>query len=253
MAFILDDYIDKYIQDAGHTDKKIARHLKEIIPKTTHLDENTFNEIIEGLKQEMDEGKDFKSAFFNVYVRYVLKGDIIKAELPGVLTRILLNKAKFIIYIKNLSKAPYNEQEIGMILTSKDKGLINDLLAEGTLSRGEAVFATFDEKNEDRSPFLNRKVIEIINMLALDRDIYEEGQPLTAVKIRYKNSEDFGKKYPTFIDAGWGDKFYPAAKDDNYGRTRKLDDLSPSMPEIVHENRKFSDVVVESLDFLKDG
>jgi hypothetical protein len=53
MDFILDDIIDNYIQDAEAFDRKVAQHLKEIIPNTTHLDENIFLEIIEDLKKEM--------------------------------------------------------------------------------------------------------------------------------------------------------------------------------------------------------
>jgi hypothetical protein len=36
MAFILDDYLDDYIQHANEFDKKVALHLKEIIPKTAY-------------------------------------------------------------------------------------------------------------------------------------------------------------------------------------------------------------------------
>ena len=71
-AFILDDYIDKYIQDAGDADKKVAQHLKEIILKTTHLDENTFNEIIEELKKETDKGESFKCAFINCGIKDIV-------------------------------------------------------------------------------------------------------------------------------------------------------------------------------------
>ena len=54
MKFPLDDNIDKYIKNAKYTtNKKIAQHLKEIIPQTTHLHRETFNEIIEELKMKM--------------------------------------------------------------------------------------------------------------------------------------------------------------------------------------------------------
>jgi hypothetical protein len=76
---ILDDYIDAYIRSVDDSDDEtIARHLKEIIPETTHLDENTFNEIMEELRKEMDKGKvaDFKSAFLkdaqNIYYQVIL-------------------------------------------------------------------------------------------------------------------------------------------------------------------------------------
>jgi predicted urease superfamily metal-dependent hydrolase len=55
MKFALNDYIDKYIRNAKYTaNKKIAQHLKEIIPQTTHLHRETFKEIIEELKMKMD-------------------------------------------------------------------------------------------------------------------------------------------------------------------------------------------------------
>jgi hypothetical protein len=64
MKFTLDDYIEKYIRNAKYTtNKKIARHLREIIPQTTHLHPETFKEIIEELKMKMDNGENFKNAF----------------------------------------------------------------------------------------------------------------------------------------------------------------------------------------------
>lgn len=81
MIHAIDDYIDKYIQEAVESDKKIALHLKEIIPGTTHLDERIFYEIIKKLKNNIDGGKDFKAAFRQVCEMYFLKGDTIKAEL----------------------------------------------------------------------------------------------------------------------------------------------------------------------------
>jgi hypothetical protein len=58
MEFALDDYIDRYIKNAKTSaNKKIAQHLKEIIPQTTHLHRETFKEIIEELKMKMDNGR----------------------------------------------------------------------------------------------------------------------------------------------------------------------------------------------------
>lgn len=259
MAFVSDDYIDKYIRDAGHTDKKVAQHLKEIIPETTHLDESTFNEIIEELKQELDKRKDFKSAFFKVREKYILKGDFIEAELPDILTRIIPNREKYImnliINIENRHRKPYVRRELKIAFASGDKNRIIRLLRKlrkAWLSRNKVVFATFDEKNKDRDPFLDCKVTEIINMLALDKDVFDQDEPYTAVKVRYSKGEDFDKKYPIFIDAGWWDKFFPAEIDDNYGRTRNLDPSLPGMPEVVHENMKLSDVIIEEFEFLED-
>ncbi|UCH97441.1 MAG: hypothetical protein JSV88_11465 [Candidatus Aminicenantes bacterium] len=76
MKFTLDDYIDEYIKKADENDKTVALHLKE---------------IIEELKKEMDNGRDLKVAFHEVCEKYILKGDIIKAELPGLFTRIIVN------------------------------------------------------------------------------------------------------------------------------------------------------------------
>jgi hypothetical protein len=259
MAFILDDYINKYVQDAGDADKKVARHLKEIIPRTTHLDENGFNEIIEELKQEMDRGKDFKDTFFRVSDKYILKGDFIEAELPDILTRIIPNREKYImnliINIENRHRKPYVRRELKIAFASGNKNRIIRLLRKlrkTSLSRNKVVFATFDEKNKDRDPFLDCKVIEIIDRLALDKDVFDQDEPYTAVKVRYSKGEDFDKRYPIFIDAGWWDKFFPAEIDDNYGRTRSLDPSLPGMPEVVHENMKLSDVIIEEFEFLED-
>ncbi len=251
MAFILDDYIDKYLQDAGHADKKIAQHLKEIIPKTTHLDENTFNEIIEKLKQEVDKGRDFKSAFNAVCKVNFLNGDFIKADLPDILTRIILNKTAFISYMKKGLKQPYTVEEIEAIFTSGNKKLIITLLGEFKLAKKKAAFATFDERREDGNPFLNDRLEDVINQLGLDVNAFAEGEPHTAVKIRYKNDEEMGKRYPTFLDAGWYDKFYPADKEDNYGRTKSLDPTLKNMPEVVHENLELSDIM-EDIELLED-
>jgi vacuolar-type H+-ATPase subunit H len=75
MKFPLDDYIDEYIHNAKTSrNKKIAAHLKEIIPHTTHLIENIYNEIITQLKKEIenDREKNFKNAFFKVCEKYIL-------------------------------------------------------------------------------------------------------------------------------------------------------------------------------------
>ena len=93
MKFALDDYIEKYVKNAKYTaNKKIARHLKEIIPQTTHLHRETFKEIIGELKTKMDSGENFKNAFQRVRKKFILTGDTIKAELPGLFTRVIVNK-----------------------------------------------------------------------------------------------------------------------------------------------------------------
>jgi hypothetical protein len=113
MEFILDNYIDRYIQDAkAHMDKEIARHLKNIIPWTTHLDEDTFNEIIEALKTEVDNGKDFKAAFQTVCPKYILNGDVIKAKLPRLLTRIILDDTEFLGKVSEELGTPLERDEI---------------------------------------------------------------------------------------------------------------------------------------------
>ena len=252
MAFVLDDYIKKYIEEASDSaDKTTAQHLKEIIPNTSHMDKRFFNEIIEGLKKEMEQGENFKTAFFHVCKEYTLTGDIITTKLPNFFIRIYLSRKKFLLYIKKEQKIPYGNQKIGLILASRNKDRINRLLGKIGLSKKKVVFATFGEGRRKRNPFLNCKVIEIVNMLALNKDVYEEGEPYTAVKIKYKNKKKLVKRYPTFIDAGWYDKFFPSGKEDNYGRTRSLDPSLPDMPEIVHENIKMRDVIVD-IEFLGD-
>ena len=257
----LNAYVDKYIRDAGEPDKKVARHLKEIIPKTTHLDKNILDEIIEELKKEMenDRERDFKNVFLNVCQKYILKGDIIAAELPEVLTRIIPHKEKYlmnlIINIENRHRKPYFRRELNMAFASGDKKRIIRLLRKlpkAWLSRNKVVFATFDETGGTNDPFENRKVIEIINMLALDKDVFNTDEPYSAVKVRYRGGVDLEKRYPTFSDAGWWDTFFPADKNDNFGRTKSLDPSLPGMPEVVHRNMKFSDVSIEDFDFLED-
>ena len=68
MTIGLDNYIDEYIRDADELDKKVALHLKDIIPKTTHLDEKVLNEIITELIKEMGNRKSFKKAFYSFMI-----------------------------------------------------------------------------------------------------------------------------------------------------------------------------------------
>ena len=199
----------------------------------------------------MDDGKDFKIAFHAVREKYLLRGDIIEAELPDILTRVILNKKKIIFNIQRNLKTPFSEKRIAMIIKSKNKHHIARMLGKMKLSSDTVVFATFDEKRKDANPFLHHKIIDIINRLTLDKDAFERDVPITAVKIRYKDTKDMDKRFPTFIDAGWYDKFYPAKKSDKYGRTRSLDPLLEGMPEIVHENIKLADVI-EDIDLLED-
>jgi hypothetical protein len=253
MTFILNKYIDGCVEKTkSDKDKEIARHLKEIIPKTAHLDERIFKEILNELKKEMDSGGDFKTAFYKICRKYILAGDLISAELPRLLTRIILNKTKFISFLKRESDTPFSEKQIETIFASgKNRKLIYALLNKVTLSKREVVFATFDEKNGDRDPFLNHKVIDIIHRLALNRDAFEKNETLTAIKIMYRNSIDFEKKYPTVIDAGWWDRFYPASENDDYGRTQSLDDSLAGMPEVVHKNMRLIDIL-ENVEFMED-
>jgi hypothetical protein len=251
MAFNLDEYIENYVQDAEAFDRNVAQHLKEIIPNTTHLDENIFLEIIEDLKKEMDKGIDFKEAFKGTCEIYFLKGDVIKADLPNLLTRIILSKKMFISYIKKALKGAYTPREIENIFASGQKSLIMLLLGKLNLAKKNVVFATFEEKRKDGNPFLKNSVEEIIHRLALNRNVFKENESLSAVKIRYKNKENVEKRYPTFNDAGWNDKFYPAEIDDHYGRTKSLNPRLEGMPEMVHKNLKLADVV-QDIEFLED-
>jgi hypothetical protein len=153
--FILDEYIEDYIVSVDDSDDKIiARHLKKIIPETTHLDKNTFDEI-------------------------------------------------------------------------------------------------FDEDEPGNDPFANHKVIDIINMLALPSKEFAEGEPKSAIKLKYRNMKNIQKKFPVFFDPGWYDKFFPSDKNDKYGRSKSLDKSLRNMPEVVHENLKISEVT-ENIEFLKD-
>jgi hypothetical protein len=250
-AFALDDYIDKYIQDAGHADKKTARHLKEIIPKTTHLEEKTFNEIIEELKKEMDEGENFKNVFRKISEKYILKGNIVKAELPHILTRIILDDTGFIEKVTEELGIPSSREDIKEIVDLKEQDTIAGLFKNIELTIRKVVFATFDEDEMEADPFINCGIKDIVNMLALDTSSFIEDQPLTAVSIRYKNKDDILKRYPILTDAGWHDKFYPPDKNDAYGRTKPQDKSLKGMPEIVHENLKLARML-EDIRFLEE-
>lgn len=249
MELKINDYIDSYIQDAEDFDRKVAQHLKEIIPKTTHLDERIFKKIIHELKNEMDEGKSFKVAFHKICDKYILTGDPIGADLPELLTRIIVNVKLFLIYVSR--KIGMEVEDLEKRIDSNDVERIIQLIGHLELAPLNVVFATFDENNPENDPFISRSVEDIIKMLGKDRIGFNKGEPLTAVKIRYRNEDNVEKKFPTFLDAGWYDKFYPAEKDDKYGRTRSLDPSLDNLPEIVHKNLKISEVT-EDIQFLED-
>jgi hypothetical protein len=252
MDFILEDYIDNYIQDAEAFDRKVAQHLKEIIPNTTHLDERIFKEVIQDLKKEIDRGENFKNAFHKMCKKYILTGDVISADLPELLTRIIVNIRLFLIYLSK--KLGMEVEDIKKRIDSNDIKHIIHLIGHLELAppNNNVVFATFDDDNLENDPFIGYKVKDIINMLGKDRSSFNKGEPLGVVKIRYKNIDNIEKKFPTFLDAGWYDKFYPAEKDDKYGRTRSLDPTLKNMPEIVHKNLKISEVT-EDIQFIKEG
>jgi hypothetical protein len=251
MIFILDDYIEKYLQNEDNVDdRKVARHLKKIIPQTNHMDKNTFNEIIEEFKKKMNNSCDFKAAFQEVCEKYVLVGARIKAYLPDILTRIILNELKFIDKIVKNRSFPLKRKEIKNIVRQKNQKRIEKLFTNMALSIRKVVFATFDENAPGVDPFKKYKLDDIVNMLALDISRYKENKPLGAVKIRYRNKEDVIKRFPVFTDAGWNDRFFPAKKNDKYGRTKPFDGTFKGMPEIVHENLRLAKVIVD-IDFLK--
>jgi hypothetical protein len=249
MAFVLNNCIDSYIQDAEDFDGKVAQHLKEIIPKTTHVDERFFKEIVRELEKEMESGKNFKSAFHKICQKYFLTGDSIEVDLPELLTRIIVNVKLFLIYVSR--KIGMEVEDLEKRIDSNDVERIIQLIGHLELAPLNVVFATFDENNPENDPFISRSVEDIIKMLGKDRIGFNKGEPLTAVKIRYRNVDNVEKKFPTFLDAGWYDKFYPAEKDDKYGRTRSLDPSLDNMSEIVHKNLKISEVT-EDIQFLED-
>lgn len=252
MEFVLEKYIESYIQNTDYSeDKKIALHLKEIIPSTSHLAKDTLNEIIEALKKEMDNGKDFKVTFQNVCPKYILTGDTIQGKLPRLLTRIIIDDTEFLEKVSEEYGVPSSRDDIKKIVDSKDKDNITGLFRNIELNIRKVVFATFDENNMEADPFVNHTLKAIIGMLALNKRLLRRDIPLTAVSIRYKNKDDILKRFPVFTDAGWYDKFYPSEKHDKYGRTKPLDKSLKSMPEVVHENLKIADVI-EEIRFLND-
>jgi hypothetical protein len=244
MITVLNDYIDKYIQNADSLDDKtIARHLKEIIPKTTHMDKNTFNEIIKQLKREMDNGEDFKVAFHAVCKKYILTGDCIEADLPRILTRVILDDSKFIDKIGEGHSFPITRDYVKEAVDSNDSLVIEELLGTFKLSLRDVVFTTFDERDMEMDPFTDRTLKDILNILALDVSPYSKDKPLTAIYIRYMSKDEVKKRYPVFPDAGWLNKFYPPDENDKYGRTKPLDKSHKGMPEIVHENLRLAEVI----------
>jgi len=251
MKFILDEYIEKYLQNEDNADdRKIARHLKKIIPQTRHMDKKTFNKIIEEFKKKMNNGCNFKAAFREVCEEYVLVGSRIKADLPDNFTRIIINDSKFINYIVNNRSIPVSRKKIKMIVRRGDRGNIERLFTGINLGIKKVVFATFDENDPEVDPFRKCNLDDIVNMLALDISWYKEKKPLRAVKIRYTNKKSVIKRFPVFTDAGWSDRFYPAKRNDKYGRTKPLKRTLKGMPEIVHKNIKLGKVIVD-IDFLK--
>lgn len=252
MKFALNDYIDKYIRNSKYTtNKKTAAHLKEIIPQTTHLHQETFKEIIEELKMKMDNGENFKNAFQRVRKKFILTGDTIEAELPGLFTRIIVNKRLFLQYLSKRLGMKLIDIESRIDATDVNRFLRLIGRLELAPSNNNTVFATFDEQDMANDPFSNHKVKDIISMIGKDISSFNEGEPLSLVKIRYKNKPDIEKKFPIFIDAGWYDRFYPAKKHDKYGRTKSLDPSLKNMPEIVHQNLSIAEVT-EDIRFLED-
>jgi hypothetical protein len=155
---------------------------------------------------------------------------------------------------KNAVDRLYHTWNIVKKELAKESNLFSDcqavFISSMALSIRKVVFATFDENALGVDPFKKYNLDDIVNMLALDTSRYKENKPLGAVKIRYKNKEDVIKRFPVFTDAGWNDRFYPAKKNDNYGRTKPLNETFKGMPEIVHENMQLAKVIVE-IDFLE--
>jgi hypothetical protein len=200
----------------------------------------------------MDNGENFKNAFHKMCKKYILTGDVISADLPELLTRIIVNIRLFLIYLSK--KLGMEVEDIKKRIDSNDIKRIIHLIGHLELAppNNNVVFATFDEDNLENDPFIGYKVRDIINMLGKDRSSFNKGEPLGVVKIRYKNIDNIEKKFPTFLDAGWHDKFYPSEKDDKYGKTRSLDPSLKNIPEIVHKNLKISEVT-EDIQFIEEG
>lgn len=260
----IDSYIEKVIEKIDDSEKKrrekdIALHLKDILPIDSHIETRTYEWVITEIKEQIEKRTeiDFKDIFNDVCKKYILRGEIITAELPHILTRIILNMDKFLLHLIDKSNIPFARDELTIAFASRDKKRILKQLKKmknARLAGGDVVFSTFDETSKDKDPVLNLKIIDIINKLALDKDIFEgDGKPYTAVKIRYRNSDAFDKKYPTFMDTGWNDKFFPSENNDNYGRTRNLVTGLPDMPEVVHKNIPFPRITIDEIDILEDN
>jgi len=251
MKFPLDDHIDEYIKEADDTDKTVAQHLKEIIPRTTHLNQETFKEIIEELKKEMDNGENFKNALQRVRNKFILTGNAIEAELPGLFTRIIVNVRLFLSYLSK--QLGMKVKEIERRIDANDVNRFIRLIGHLELAPPDnnVVFAAFDEQDMENDPFSNHKAKDIISMIGKVRSSFNKGEPLSLVKIRYKNKPGIEKKFPIFLDAGWYDKFYPAKKNDKYGRTKSLDPSLKNVAEIVHQNLTIFEVA-EDIRFLED-
>lgn len=252
MEFNLDDYIDHYVQNEDNaSDRKTALHLKEIIPRTTHLDESVFKEMIGELTTVMGEDHNFKVAFNKVRTRYILNGDTIKAVLPDTLYRLILNEQKFKYNFDKKEGMPVDAISLLRGIDLNNKVEVERLLGNFRLSLQEVVFATFFEDNMEADLFVNRSIRDIIDMMALDSTVFLQEESLTAVCIRYRNRHDITKRFPVFIDAGWHDKFHPCKKEDKYGWTKPLRAGLNPRPEIVHENSKLADVIV-GIQFLEE-
>jgi hypothetical protein len=164
MKFSLNDYIDKHIRNAKYTtNKKIAQHLKEIIPQTTHLHRETFKEIIAELKKEMDNGNNFKKAYLKISKKYILTGDTIKAQLPDILTRIILNLRRLLGYLSRKMGIKMERLNKRIALEGIDRFIQSIDFFQ--LSPNKVVLATFDEDDLELDPFVDKKVNDIIRRL----------------------------------------------------------------------------------------
>jgi hypothetical protein len=252
MDFTLDNDIDLYAQyEDDLKNRETALHLKEIIPRTIHLDESVFKEIIGELKTAMDEGHNFKDAFTEVSKKYFLVGDVIKAVLPGKLTRLILNAQRFMDNITAEEGYHADQSTLVEAVKKNKRAGMEELFPNASLAHKIVVFATFAEYNMEANPFENCSLQDSIDRLAMDSTAFWGKRFLTAVCIRYHNRHDIIKRFPVFTDAGWHDKFYPCQEDDRYGKTKPLKAGLKSMPEIVHKNLKLADVIVE-IQFLKE-